>query len=122
MFHDATVSGFVVHANELRIETEEFGFSPTEVVPPALIIISSVQSIHRNEVEVVRFEVESDDAEIYSLDGLVDGVRINLIWHFWKPKAPEVWCTYWFPGATLYTEALSGGPLAPVQMSSKQDT
>ena len=118
MFHDAPIRGFAIQGEELHIEVEEFSFSPTETIPPARIVIARPWCVHRNDVEVAAFEVESDDAQIYRLDSLPDGVRLHLIWRFWKPRAPEVWCTYWFPGATLRTEALSGGPLVPVLTQS----
>ena len=114
MFHDTPVNRFVLHGDELLIETEEFAFSFTEIVPPGRIVISGLQSIFCNDVEVAAFSVESDDAEIYGLHALSDGVELQLIWCFWQPKAPQVWCSYRFPGATLHVEALSGGPLVPV--------
>ncbi len=120
MFHDVSVSCFSIHGEELRIETEGFSLSPTETVPPARIIIAGSRCVHRNDVKVAVLEIESDDAEIYGLDSSSDGVRLHLIWNFWKPRASEVWCVYWFPGATLRTEALSGGPLVLVQAPSTQ--
>ena len=121
MFHDASVSCFAIHGDELCIETEEFGLSFTETVPPARITIAGLRCVYRNDVKVAGFKIESDDAEIYGLDTLPDGFRLHLVWHSWKPRAPEVWCVYWFPGATLRTEALSGGPLVLVQELSTQN-
>lgn len=69
-----------------------------------------------HDAPVSRFavQIESADAQIFGLEGSLGGVRLHLIWRFWNPRAPEVWCTYWFPGATLHAEALTGGPLVPV--------
>lgn len=118
MFHDASVRRFTVEHDELRIETEAFAFAPGETMPPALVVIAGLQRIFRNDVEIGAFEVESEDAEIYGLQASPEGVLLHLIWHFWNPKAPEVWCTYRFPAASLRVEALSGGPLLPVPASS----
>ena len=115
MFHDAFVSRFTINGDELRIETHAFAFSFDETVPPGLIVVSGIRSIYESEIEVAAFAVESDDAEINALDVLPDGVRLVLFWHFWTPRAPTLCRGYWFPGATLHVEALSGGPLVPVK-------
>ncbi len=114
MFHDTPVTRFLIQQEALIIETEAFSFSPTETVPPARIVVAGLQSVFRNDAEIPAFMVESGDAEIYGLDDGPDGVRLDLIWHFWAPRRPEVWCSYRFPGATLRIEALVGGPLGPV--------
>jgi len=114
MFHDTSVTRFLIQGDTLTIETEEFSLSPTETVPPARIVVSGLHAILRNDAEVPAFVVESDDAEIYGLDGGTGGVRLELFWHFWAPRRPEVWCSYRFPGATLRIEALAGGLLVPV--------
>ena len=120
MFHDASVSRFAILAEEIHIETEEFSLSHTETMPPARIIIAGLGCIYRNDMEIAAFEIESDDAEIYGLDSLPEGVRLHLVWQFWKPRAPEVSCIYWFPGGVRHVQALSDAPNPPVRTPSTQ--
>ncbi|MDU7519943.1 MAG: hypothetical protein E7K72_00885 [Roseomonas mucosa] len=120
MFHDCSVVRFDIRGRDLLLETEEFSLSETETLPAARILIAGSRCIHRDGELVAAFEVESDDAEIYSLDSLPDGVRMHLLWHFWRPRAPERWRSYWFPGATLVLQALAGGPLLPFEVRSNE--
>lgn len=120
MFHDCSIRRFVLRGEVLCIEIERFSLSPDKDMPPARILISGLTHVYRNDVNVAAFEVESDDAEIVRLDVSQDGVELCLLWHFWTPEAPAVWCRYMFPGATLRIEALAGGPLTPVLRSPMQ--
>lgn len=111
MFHDATVSGFVVLDDELRIETEGFSGGPDEKIPPARILITGIADIYRNGDKIDAFSVESDDAEIFGLDVSATGVELILIWHFWNRRPLSDFAVYLFPMANLHTEAIGGGPL-----------
>lgn len=114
MFHDATVSRFVVFNNELHVETEEFHVGPNEKMLPARILISAIGDIYYNGEKVNVFQVESDDAEILELHMSSAGVELTLIWHFWNPNAQDVLATYLFPTANLHTESIDGGQLVSV--------
>lgn len=39
-------------------------------------------------MKVAAFVIESDDAEIYGLESLYDGVRLSVIWHIWSRRIP----------------------------------
>lgn len=76
MFHDAPVSRLAVQAEVLVIETEAFSFSPTEILPAARIVIAGAQGLYRNDVKVAAFRIESDDAQIFGLEGSSNGVQL----------------------------------------------
>lgn len=121
MFHDASVSRFLVHETDLVIEVEAFPFSWTETMPPARIVIAGAQCIVRNDEKVGTFIIETGEAEIHGLDAYPDGVRLILFWHHRNPKVQAVCRSYQFLGATLRVEALSGGSLTPVRTSEPGD-
>ncbi|WP_375465357.1 hypothetical protein [uncultured Methylobacterium sp.] len=121
MFHDASVSRFLVRETDLVIEVEAFSFSWTETMPPARIVIVGAQCTVRNGEKIRTFVIETGDAEIHGLDAYPNGVRLVLFWHHRNPKVQAVCCNYWFPGATLRVEALSGGPFTPVRTSEPGD-
>lgn len=115
MFHDAPVGRVLLQDGALCIETDAFSPAPNETLPPARIVIAAIRDVYRDDVKVAAFLIESDDAEIYGLEIRSDGVRLNLAWCFWHPRAPDIFRAYCFPGATLHVEALSGGPLVPLR-------
>jgi hypothetical protein len=113
MFHDASVTRFTFRGQDLHIETEAFALSPIETVPPARIVIAESKSISING-QIGAFEVESDEAEIYSLESSAEGVLLDLIWHFRKPARQEIFRSYLFAGATLTVHNLHREPLFPI--------
>jgi len=99
---------------EVSNETAGEHFTPRDVIRLMvnLLFIEDSDILRDDEVLAV-FDVGNDDAEIHGLDTSHEGVRLPLLWHFWKPGAPDLCRSHWFPGAIVRVEALVGGPLAP---------
>ncbi len=115
MFHDATVSRFVLFDDQLRLDTEELSVGANEKMLPSRILIRAIGDIYRNGKMIDAFRVESDDDEVVELKNSTEEVELTLIWHFWNPSTPDVFGIYLFPMADLHTESISGGPLMLVR-------